>query len=90
LDLQAAGNRGVRSVHHRGGVIVQFLWNWLAPALFGWHEITFWQAPGCWRCTDPLRRIRQALAGRVRSRRWEERWEHIPEDVNVPSRACGR
>jgi hypothetical protein len=22
------------------------LWNWLMPALFGWHLITFWQAVG--------------------------------------------
>ncbi|HTS29858.1 MAG TPA: hypothetical protein VMH81_28500 [Bryobacteraceae bacterium] len=26
-----------------GGVIVQSLWNWLLPPLFGWSEITFWQ-----------------------------------------------
>ena len=25
------------------------LWNWLAPALFGWRQIGFWQAFGCWR-----------------------------------------
>jgi hypothetical protein len=29
-----------------GGEIVMHLWNWLAPALFGWHHITFWQALG--------------------------------------------
>ena len=29
-----------------GGGIVQYLWNWLLPALFGWREITFWQALG--------------------------------------------
>ena len=29
-----------------GGVIVLQLWNWLAPALFGWRAITFWQALG--------------------------------------------
>ena len=29
-----------------GGTIVQALWNWLAPALFGWREVTFWQAVG--------------------------------------------
>jgi len=29
-----------------GGWIVQQLWNWLAPALFAWHPITFWQALG--------------------------------------------
>jgi hypothetical protein len=27
-----------------GGEIVRLLWNWLLPALFGWREITFWQA----------------------------------------------
>jgi len=29
-----------------GGGIVQYLWNWLLPPLFGWHAVTFWQALG--------------------------------------------
>jgi len=29
-----------------GGEIVERLWNWLLPPLFGWREITFWQALG--------------------------------------------
>ena len=29
-----------------GGEIVMQLWNWLLPPLFGWREITFWQALG--------------------------------------------
>lgn len=29
-----------------GGEIVQQLWNWLLPTLFGWRQITFWQALG--------------------------------------------
>ena len=29
-----------------GGEIVMRLWNWLAPSLFGWRQITFWQALG--------------------------------------------
>jgi len=29
-----------------GGWIVQYLWNWLLPSLFGWREVTFWQALG--------------------------------------------
>jgi len=28
------------------GFLVMRLWNWLTPALFGWHVITFWQALG--------------------------------------------
>ena len=29
-----------------GGEVVMRLWNWLLPALFGWRQITFWQALG--------------------------------------------
>ena len=28
------------------GEVVMHLWNWLAPALFGWRQVTFWQALG--------------------------------------------
>jgi hypothetical protein len=27
-----------------GGEVVKLLWNWLMPALFGWPQVTFWQA----------------------------------------------
>ena len=29
-----------------GGEVVRLLWNWLAPALFGLRQVTFWQALG--------------------------------------------
>ena len=29
-----------------GGEVVMHLWNWNLPALFGWRQITFWQALG--------------------------------------------
>lgn len=29
-----------------GGEIVLQLWNWLLPPLFGWPQISFWQALG--------------------------------------------
>lgn len=29
-----------------GGEVVRLLWNWLLPTLFGWKQITFWQAVG--------------------------------------------
>ena len=29
-----------------GGEVVQQLWNWLLPPLFGWRQVTFWQALG--------------------------------------------
>jgi len=29
-----------------GGEVVLQLWNWLLPSIFGWRQITFWQAIG--------------------------------------------
>jgi hypothetical protein len=29
-----------------GGEVVKQLWNWLMPPLFGWGQVTFWQALG--------------------------------------------
>ncbi len=29
-----------------GGELVMRLWNWLLPSLFGWRQLTFWQALG--------------------------------------------
>lgn len=26
--------------------LVEALWNWLIPEIFGWHRITYWQALG--------------------------------------------
>ncbi len=66
-----------------GGEIVLQLWNWLLPPLFGWHQITFWQAVGLLA----LCRIlfgglgwRGSARSNVR-RRMEERWAQMtPEE----------
>ena len=65
------------------GGIVMLLWNWLLPPLFGWPQITFWQALGLLA----LSRILFGgfgLRGSGRSnfrRRMVERWEHMtPEE----------
>jgi hypothetical protein len=29
-----------------GGVVVQWLWNWLVPSIFGLREVTLWEALG--------------------------------------------
>ena len=29
-----------------GGELIMHLWNWLLPPLFGWRQVTFWQAFG--------------------------------------------
>jgi hypothetical protein len=37
---------GILLVVFIGGEVVKQLWNWLLPPLFGWREVTFWQAFG--------------------------------------------
>ncbi|HYK91263.1 MAG TPA: hypothetical protein VE398_21005 [Acidobacteriota bacterium] len=67
-----------------GGVVVQKLWNWLLPPLFGWHQIALWQAVGLlalcrilfggcgWR--GPVRsRIRRRIEERCANMTPEER-----------------
>jgi uncharacterized membrane protein len=66
-----------------GGEVVLRLWNWLMPPLFGWHQVTFWQALGLL----VLCRILFGgfgLHGRGRNgmrRRMAERWDRMtPEE----------
>lgn len=65
------------------GLAVQHLWNWLMPAVFGVHAITYWQAWGllilCWILFGGLR---GAPRGRGHWRhRMRERWEQMtPEE----------
>lgn len=68
-----------------GGAVVQALWNWLLPALFGWPQITFWQALGLLALCRILFGGLGSHAGGPRSnvrRRWSERWnERFAERV---------
>jgi hypothetical protein len=66
-----------------GGGVVRLLWNWLLPPLFGWREVTFWQALGLLALCRILFGgfgFRGSTRSNVR-RRMAERWEHMtPED----------
>jgi hypothetical protein len=46
IFIVPAGILGILLVGFIGGEVVKLLWNWLVPPLFGWREITFWQAFG--------------------------------------------
>jgi hypothetical protein len=70
-----------------GGEIVRLLWNWLLPVLFGWREITFWQAVALLALCRILlggHGFRGPLRSNVRRRmeeRMAERCEHMtPEE----------
>jgi len=66
-----------------GGEVVLHLWNWLLPPLFGWREITFWQALGLLAlCRILFGGFGFHGSGRSSfRRRMEERCEHLtPEE----------
>jgi uncharacterized membrane protein len=66
-----------------GGDVVKLLWNWLMPALFGWQELTFWQALGMLAlCRILFGGFGMNSSGRSNSRRrMRERLEHMtPEE----------
>ena len=66
-----------------GGELVMQLWNWLLPPLFGWREITFWQALGLLAlCRILFGGFGFHGSGRPSfRRRMEERCEHMtPEE----------
>lgn len=77
-----------------GGEIVMLLWNWLLPPLFGWRQITFWQALGLlalcrilfggWGGSSGKGRMRHRMRERMAERmgeRMRERWEQMtPEE----------
>jgi hypothetical protein len=74
-----------------GGWVVWLLWNWLLPPLFGWRQITFWQALGILALSRilfggfgghrrPGSHLRRRIADRVADR-MGERWERMtPEE----------
>jgi hypothetical protein len=76
--------------------VVMRLWNWLMPALFGWHLITFWQALGLLVLSKILFggfRGGGAYRGPYWRRRMMERWEQMtPEErekFRAAMRGCG-
>jgi len=67
-----------------GGELVMLLWNWLLPPLFGWRQLTFWQAVGLLAL---CRILFGGISGRGLHRsRWRDRprtpWTHkmTPEE----------
>jgi hypothetical protein len=67
-----------------GGELVLHLWNWLLPTLFGWRQLTFWQALGLLvLCRILFGNIggRHGFRGSRFRGRMAERWESMtPEE----------
>ncbi|HEX4230094.1 MAG TPA: hypothetical protein VHZ07_15575 [Bryobacteraceae bacterium] len=79
------------------GFVVMGLWNWLAPAVFGFHMITFWQALGILILSKILFggfRGRPG-GGRHWRRRMMDRWQEMTPEEREKFRQgmfnrCGR
>jgi hypothetical protein len=63
------------------GWIVQSLWNWLIPAIVGWHAINFWQAIGILLLCKILFGSFRGRGGMHWRHRMGERWDKMsPEE----------
>jgi hypothetical protein len=67
------------------GEIVMHLWNWLLPMLFGWRQITFWQALGllvlCRILFGGFGSHKNEHRSKLREKFYERRWEQMtPEE----------
>ena len=78
------------------GEAVLHLWNWLMPAVFGLHQITYWQAVGllglCWILFGGQRGWMNPRMGRGRymRRHWEKMTPEEREKFRAAMRArCG-
>ena len=76
---------GILLVGFIGGEIVKQLWNWLMPPIFGWREITFWQAFGLLA----LCRILFGGHGMGRSRSWQRKSEDRERFRQAMRGRCG-
>jgi hypothetical protein len=85
IGIVLAASLGITAFIGIGGEVVMHLWNWNLPAVFGWRQITFWQAIGIFALCRILfgdlgMRARGPHRGNFR-RRMSERWEHMtPEE----------
>jgi hypothetical protein len=82
-----------------GGEVVMLLWNWLLPTLFGWRQITFWQALGLLALCrilfggfrlaggGPRSRMQGRIGERIRER-MDERWERMTPEEREKYRQC--
>ena len=83
--VSLAASLGIAVFIGVGGEVVMHLWNWNLPALFGWRQITFWQALGLFAlCRILFGDLGMRVRGSHRSnfrRRMDERWEQMtPEE----------
>ena len=83
---------GIILFTYLGGQLVKYLWNWLLPGLFGWRQITFWQALGLLLLCRILfggLGVRGSHRSNMRSRigrRMAERWEQMTPEERAKAR----
>ena len=97
--ISLAASVGIAVFIGIGGEVVMHLWNWNLPAVFGWRQITFWQAIGLFAlCRILFGDLGVFARGSHRSnfrRRMAERWGQMtPEErekfrQGMQHRGCG-
>ncbi|HEV2699780.1 MAG TPA: hypothetical protein VGU90_17440 [Terriglobales bacterium] len=85
IGISLVASLGIAIFIGIGGEVVMHLWNWNLPAVFGWRQITFWQAIGLFAlCRILFGDLGMFARGSQRfnfRRRMAERWGRMtPEE----------
>jgi hypothetical protein len=85
IAIVLAASVGIVAFIGIGGEVVMRLWNWNLPAVFGWRQITFWQAIGIFALCRILfgdlgMRVRGPHGSKVRQRMLERYSQMTPEE----------
>ena len=87
---------GIALLAFIGGEIVTHLWNWLLPSLFGWRQISFWQALGILALSRILfggsgwHRSGRSHFRRRMQERMDERWDRMTPEERERARQSWR
>jgi hypothetical protein len=95
--IALAASLGIAAFIGIGGEVVMHLWNWNLPAVFGWRQITFWQAIGLFALCRILfgdlgmraRGSRSNFRRRIQER-MDERWERMTPEERERARQSWR
>ena len=79
------------------GFVVQYLWNWLMPDLFGLSELTYWKALGLLVLSKILfsgfgrkGHSHNGSGKHIWKRKFQQKWENMTEEEREKYRGCWR
>ena len=77
------------------GFVVQYLWNWIMPDLFGLSALSYWKAVGLLVLSRIFfggfgRKGHRSHGGSMWKRKFRQKWQNMTEEDREKYRSCWR